>query len=153
MSVLNWILKRGKLANKYKKFLVPLNATDFSFEALKEATILAKKLDARITGMFVIDYLNDVGLNILAPQEKEIKEKTELFLQKAKDLCSKKGVMFNGVIIHGEKGPKIVSYAKNNKFDLIVIRKKDKNTARELFFGSVSNYILHKSKIPVLTIH
>lgn len=130
-----------------------MNGTTFSLKALEEATILAKKLDAKITGLYVIDYLNDFGLNILAPQEKEIKEKTESFLRKAKELCSKKGVKFTGLTIHGEKGPKIVSYAKKNRFDLIVIRKRGKTKTRELLFGSIPNYILHKSKIPVLTVH
>lgn len=129
-----------------------MDGTEFSMTTLDEATALAKKCNATITGLYVIDYLNEFGLDILGPKEVEIKNKAILFLEKAKIQCDKEGVGFVGKIVHGEKGPEIISFAKNNNFDLIVMRRHGKTNTKELFFGSVSNFVIHHSKIPLLII-
>jgi len=41
--------------------------------ALDESISLVKKCNATITGLYVIDYLNEFGLDILGPKEIEIK--------------------------------------------------------------------------------
>jgi len=44
------------------------------------------------------------------------------------------------------------AHTKKNKFDLIVIGSRGMGSAKEIFLGSTSNYVLHKSKIPVLIV-
>ena len=39
-----------------------------------------------------------------------------------------------------------------NKIDLVVIGSRGRSSAKELFFGSTSQFVLHKSKPPVLVI-
>ncbi|MFM7862507.1 MAG: universal stress protein [Candidatus Nitrosotenuis sp.] len=43
----------------------------------------------------------------------------------------------------------MLKYAKSNKNELIVIDSLGHSKVREFFLGSVSNYVLHKSIIPV----
>ena len=38
------------------------------------------------------------------------------------------------------------------KIDLVVIGSRGRSSAKELFFGSTSQFVLHKSKPPVLVI-
>jgi nucleotide-binding universal stress UspA family protein len=52
----------------------------------------------------------------------------------------------------GDEGSKILKFAKDKKFDLIVIGSRGMSSAKELFLGSTSNYVLHKSPIPVLIV-
>jgi len=140
------------MVRQYQKFLVALDGTEFSIIALDDAITLAKKCNASITGLYVIDYLNEFGLDILGPKEDEIKKKADIFLEKAKLRCDEKKVDFIGDIVQGEKGPKIISFAEHNNFDIIIMRRHGKAATRELFFGSVSNYVIHHSKTPVLII-
>ena len=55
-----------------------------------------------------------------------------------------------GKILKGENiGKTINDFLKNKKFDLIIIGSRGPDPSSEVFFGSVSNYLLHKSKIPI----
>ncbi|MEO2220658.1 MAG: universal stress protein, partial [Nitrosopumilus sp.] len=37
-------------------------------------------------------------------------------------------------------------------FDMIVMGSRGRSTTKEIFFGSVSNYVVHTSKIPVVIV-
>jgi len=52
----------------------------------------------------------------------------------------------------GGYGNRIVYIAEKKNFDLIVIGSRGRGAAKEIFLGSVSNYVLHKSKKPVLIV-
>jgi nucleotide-binding universal stress UspA family protein len=60
--------------------------------------------------------------------------------------------MFEQKIVFGDAGYTIVKFAKEKKFDIIVIGARGISTLKEVFFGSVSNYVLHKSALPVLVV-
>ena len=45
-----------------------------------------------------------------------------------------------------------LAHDKKEKFNLIIISSQGRNTVRESFLGSVSNYNIHSSKIPVLIV-
>ena len=47
---------------------------------------------------------------------------------------------------------KILGLIRLYKIDLVVIGDRGMGAAKEIFLGSVSNYVLHKSKKPVLVV-
>jgi len=51
-------------------------------------------------------------------------------------------------------GYNIVKFAHNkkNKIDMIVIASRGRGAVKEMFFGSVSHYVLHASNLPVLVV-
>ena len=53
---------------------------------------------------------------------------------------------------YGDDGKRIVEIAKKQNFNLIVIGLIGMSAAKEIFLGSTSNYVLHKSKKPVLVV-
>jgi nucleotide-binding universal stress UspA family protein len=54
--------------------------------------------------------------------------------------------------MHGDDAPRIVKFAHDRDFDLIVIGSRGMSSIKETFLGSISNYVVHKSKIPVLVV-
>jgi len=61
--------------------------------------------------------------------------------------------VFNEKIVKGEIGYNIVKLAQGkNKFSMIVIGSRGRSPTKEMFFGSVSNYVVHTSKVPVLVV-
>ncbi len=73
-------------------------------------------------------------------------------MNKTKKKCAQNGVDFSDKVVYGEEGPKITKMAKGQSFDLIVIGSRGLGSLKEVFLGSTSNYVLHKSKVPVLIV-
>lgn len=71
---------------------------------------------------------------------------------KAKTRAAQNGVLFKDKVVYGDEGSKIINFAKNNNFDVIVIGARGKSFLKEIFLGSTSNYVMHKSLIPVIVV-
>ncbi len=138
--------------NSFKEILVPLDGSKNSFRALSSAIKLAKHVDASITCIFVIQaFPTEMGL-VKTIVGKALDKKSKNFMRMARAKCKRNKVEFLDVIEYGEKDQTIVSFAKKNHFDLIVIGSRGLGSAQEFFLGSTSNYVVHKSKIPVLVV-
>ena len=72
----------------------------------------------------------------------------------AKVRAAKKGIQLTGKSLAGDPGYDIARFANNkkNEIDLVVIGARGRGSAKEIFLGSTSNYVLHKSKKPVLIV-
>jgi len=84
--------------------------------------------------------------------EKYLLDNASKFMSKAKTRAAQNGIIFDSVIVHGDEGPKIISCVDTKSYDIIVIGSRGMGPIKEMFLGSTSNYVLHKSKIPVLIV-
>ena len=134
-----------------KKILVPMDGSKNSMRGLDEAIYLARQCHAIITGLYVIPISNSTDSQI-SSLEKYLLDNASKFMSKAKTRAAQNGILFDDAIIHGDEGPKIISYANNKSYDIIVIGSRGMGSMKEIFLGSTSNYVLHKSKIPVLIV-
>ena len=122
-----------------------------SMRGLDEAIYLARQCHAIITGLYVVPTSNSTDSQI-SHLEKYLLDNASKFMSKAKTRAAQNGIIFDDAIIHGDEGPKIISYANNKSYDIIVIGSRGMGSIKEMFLGSTSNYVLHKSKIPVLIV-
>ena len=142
------------MRNKIKKIFVPLDGSKNSIRGLDKAISLARACHGTITalyiktvpGIYAIHPLGFMSLNQVTEAKK--------FLESAKTRAAKKGILLSHKIIGGEPGFDIVRFAHNkkNKIDIIVIGARGRGLVKEIFLGSVSNYVVHKSKLPVLVV-
>jgi nucleotide-binding universal stress UspA family protein len=140
------------IKTKIKRILVPLDGSKNSFRGLEEGIIIARNCQAIITGVYVTPLSPPASIE----QKKYIKnyllKNKNKFMKKAKTHSAQKGILFYEKILHGDNGPKIVKFAQDKHFDLIVIGSRGMGSVKEIFLGSTSNYVVHKSKIPVLIV-
>ena len=119
---------------------------------LNEAIYLARQCNATIIGLNVIKVPPGIVLNKKKLESGSLKT-VQMMMDAAKTKAGRHGVQFNYKIIKGaDPGYDILRYSKNHKNDLIVIGARGFGAMKETFLGSVSNYVLHKSKIPVLIV-
>ncbi|HEY1740976.1 MAG TPA: universal stress protein [Acidimicrobiia bacterium] len=62
------------------------------------------------------------------------------------------GVSVDRVLEHGDAGATICNVADNIGADVIVIGSHGKNWIKRVFLGSVSEYVVHHAKCPVLVV-
>lgn len=140
-----------------KKILVP---TDFSKEAenaLKTAAVIAKKFDAEI---FLLHML-DLPLSLIDPVQGNSQNVPEaLYFMKLAHMqfsTIKKSEYLEGIPVneavqfnYAFKG--ITEFAKSNQCDFIVMGSHGSSGFQEMFIGSNTEKVVRQSEIPVLVI-
>ena len=142
------------MVNSLKKILVAFDGSQNSLRGMEKAIQIAKPARATITAVFVIGTpLIKSGLyNITNTQRNLAKQKAMEILDRAQGRAKLAKVKFEGKIISGVPSTAITKFADNQKFDIIVIGARGLSGTKSLFLGSVSNHILHSTKIPVLVV-
>ena len=141
------------LKKKISKILVPLDGSKNSFRGLETAIILARHCGAIITGVYAIYAPPHSEFRGVGSVEKSLTKEVKKFMEQAKVLAAQNGIVFKEKMIRGEIGYNIIKLAHGKEnFDMIVIGSRGRSSAKEMFFGSVSNYVIHTSKIPVVVV-
>jgi len=136
-----------------KKIMVCLDGSKNSIRGLDKAILFAKQSDVMIIGVH-----SDTSFSVIsavrAPilPEKKWKKEAKALMNVAKRKVEKNEIEFIGIVIGGHtSGIDLTTFANNpgNEIDQIVIGSRGMGFPKELFFGSTSNFILHKAKAPV----
>jgi nucleotide-binding universal stress UspA family protein len=133
--------------------MVCLDGSKNSIRGLDTAILFAKESDAMIIGVHS-DTSFSAFSAVRAPilPEKKWKKEAEALMNVAKRKVEKNKIEFIEVVIGGHSsGIDLTTFANNpgNEIDQIVIGSRGMGFPKELFFGSTSNFILHKAKAPV----
>jgi len=136
--------------------MVCLDGSKNSLRGLDAAITFAKQSDAIIVGIHS-DTSFSAFSAVRAPilPEKRWKKNIKEIILAAKKRVEKNKIEFLGVVIGGHSsGIDLTTFANNpgNKIDQIVIGSRGMGFPKELFFGSTSNFVLHKAKAPVTII-
>ncbi len=141
------------IKKKISKILVPLDGSKNSFRGLEIAITLARQCGATITGAYSIYAPPHSEFRGIGSVEKSLNREVKRFMEEAKTLAAQNGIVFKEKLMTGDIGYNIIKFAHGKeKFDLIVIGSRGRSSAKEMFFGSTSNYVIHTSKIPVVLV-
>lgn len=135
-----------------KRILVPMDYSDSSLTALNEAIFLARNCGATITGLHVVSIYPEHLSDLTGPIKKRLYQDAKKVMNKAKMISAQNGIVFKGKIVYGDAKSDISNFAARNKYDLIVMGSRGLTRVKEFFLGSVSNSVLHKSRVPVLIV-
>lgn len=138
--------------DKLHKILVPIDGSKKSFEALDRALTLAGFTHGEVTCLNVIPHVIKEGGPRTKAMDAQIISEGNILLKKASQHAGNKNVHFKTKIIRGSPSVEIIKLSQSGKFDDIVMSTTGSGSATGEMLGSVSNYVLHKSKIPVYLI-
>ena len=139
-----------------KNILVPFDFSKFANLAFEKAKEIAEKFDSKVTLLSVIGSdIDTSGMDWARAQEahdeKEFNVKTEL--TKIKDSNPDKNLDISVDLVHDPSPSEgILSFAKNNKIDLIIMGSHGRSGFKKLVLGSVASAVVAKSEIPVLIV-
>lgn len=137
---------------KFNKILVPVDGSKNSIRGLDRAIEIAKESSAEITGFYVFHLPLAAGIRYTKKMKDETQKKAAKAIGPAMNRAEKAGAKFKYKTGGGHTGSEIVNFAEKNKYDMIVIGARGMGSAKEVFLGSTSNYVMHKTKIPVLVV-
>ena len=141
------------IKKKISKILVPLDGSKNSIRGLETAITLARSCGATITGFYSIYAPSHSEFKGVGSVEKSLNREVKKFMEEAKTLAAQNGIVFKDKIARGEIGYNIIKATHGKtKFDMIVMGSRGRSNTKEIFFGSVSNYVIHTSKIPVVIV-
>ncbi|WP_299290727.1 universal stress protein [Nitrosopumilus sp.] len=141
------------IKKKISKILVPLDGSKNSQRGLEMAITLARQCGATITGVYSINVQPRSEFRSVAAVTDKMNKEIEKMLSAAKVLAAQNGIVFKEKKMRGDVGYNIVKVAQGkDKFDMIVMGSRGRSAAKEMFFGSVSNYVIHAAKIPVVIV-
>ena len=142
-----------------KKVLVPIDRSEYREKILAYAIALAKAWGAELTAIHVIDPGRGVPGGRIKEKEQQREEEARreaqtLVMNTIDPLMDKEGLMIKKEVIERSDSisKSIITYARQNKFDVIVIGTKGMTAVEEFFLGSVANNVIHHAHCPVFAI-
>ncbi len=135
------------------KILVGFDGSASSKKALEHAKSLSAKLQASVTLLTVVR-LPDFSSSMDEVDEamEEAEKKVVPMHKEIAESAQKEGIKIQTVIIHGHPVEKIINYAQENGFDLIVIGTRGLGGFKKLVIGSVAQKVVTYSKVPVMVV-
>ena len=137
-----------------KKILIPLDGSKNSIRGLDMAIHIARQSHGTITALVVRSVPGIYAIHPMGFLDFDSMKEVKKIIDDAKLRAAKKGIKLVGKALTGDPGYDIARFsnAKKNAVDMIVIGARGRSAVKEIFLGSVSNYVLHKSKKPVLIV-
>lgn len=140
------------------KVLVPVDGSKHSMEGVRAASHYARAKNAGMYLLTVIPYVSDIDLELSASDRDRIlegmKRRGEEILDKAVDLLKTYGVNYIRTILSTSTSAaeEIVSFAENEKIDLIVIGSQGTSAAARFLLGSVASTVVRYSPCSVYVV-
>ncbi len=144
----------------YERILVPLDGSPLSESILPHVQSLAKALNAELVLLHVIvrpaDEFVDPKKTPLSPKaglEAETKREMTRYI---KDLCTKlekEGVRATYLLREGSVTERILEDADIMQVDLIAMSTHGRSGVRRLLMGSITEWMVKNSSVPVMVIH
>ena len=126
--------------------MVPLDGSKNSLRGLKFAIVFTKNSELLVIGLNVSSIPNNAPPVIIH----NIRQKSREIIQEAEKISMKNNVTFAGMIKASNNiGKTIVNTAKSTNVDMIIMGSRGPDPEIGLFLGSVANYAVNKSKVPV----
>jgi nucleotide-binding universal stress UspA family protein len=83
---------------------------------------------------------------------KVIKDRVENYLEKTGENLKTKGIEVKTIVVSGNAADEILKAADQNNADLIAMSTHGRSGLRRLAFGSITDKVMHGSRIPVLMV-
>jgi len=138
---------------RIKNILVPLDGSKNSVRGLTHAIDLAKQNKAAILGIHVMPTSFLCSAYRPSNLKEEMLKNAKRIMKSVRKQTEKEDIIFKEKILSGFPGRDIVEFANNkrNNVGMIVIGTKNKDDS-QFVFGSISNYVLNKTKVPLLVV-
>ena len=140
----------------YKNILIPTDGSEIAEKAVKHGVKLAKAVNAKVYGLYVIDISAFAGIPTEAVWESMrtlLEEEGNKALETLKTHAEELGVEHEVIIKEGIPAEEIVETAKEKNVDLIIMGTAGRTGLDRFLLGSVAEKVVRTSSCPVMVVH
>lgn len=138
---------------KIQKILVPVDGSVHSERAVHYAVDMAKLVAAEIVLLHCHrPFPTVLGEPYLQKVISAVLEQAQELMEPYRSILKKAEIRFSDRILEGPAGAQVVSVAKIEACDLIIMGTKGKNDLEGLVLGSVTHRVLNAAPCPVLVV-
>ena len=141
----------------FKRILVCLDGSSLAEQILPYATEIASHFGSRLVLLKVtlhpsavvspsLGYYRETPLKEI----QQARDEAEAYLERIAQRLRKRGLAVDCVTLPGSPGETIVSYADKHKIGLIALGTHGHSGLGRLVFGSVADFVLKQSGLPIL---
>jgi nucleotide-binding universal stress UspA family protein len=142
-----------------QRFLVPVDFSECANQALAYAIGLARRLEARVTLLHVIQSppWGGVGMDVTAPYAySQFIQKLEAEVAHSMQACLERvtagGLAGQAIVVHGVPFQEILETARRQTVDLIVMGTQGRTGLQHVLLGSVAEKVVRLAPCPVLVV-
>ena len=135
-----------------KNMLVPVDGSEGSDRAIEQAITLASACGAKLNFLYVAN-INQLAINACLSDAilEAVTKAGSVILDRAMEMVPE-GVDKEAFSETGSPAVVILDFAMDNDMDLIVMGSRGLGPLKGIFMGSVSSYMVSRSKCPVLIV-
>ena len=133
----------------FRNVLVPLDSSSSSLSILPTACAFARRFDARLVFLHVLDPRKAALAAIGAGDRGRAREEAPP-LETAAQQCALEGVRSRIVVDSGRVTDRILSMCRSEDIDLIAMTTHGRSSLSRFLFGSVSADVLSRADVPLL---
>ena len=145
---------------QYNNIIVPTDGSVNSKRALEHAVVIASSLGAMITLVYVANIVSVISNFDQIPNASGyVTEQVALDMEEeGKGILDEfaksipQNIEVKSVFEVGSPGPVLLNMADDKKCDLIVMGSRGLGPLKGIFMGSVSSYLVSRSKCPILIV-
>ena len=137
---------------QYNRVLIATDGSEQATEAAAHACDLARRHDAPLHAVFVMDTENpDLSGAIDSERlREELRERGEAALEAVGEVATEYDLDLETALIEGEPFDEVLTYADENDISAIVIGRRGRSENIRVLLGSTADSILRHSSVPVV---
>ena len=144
----------------YNHILFPIDGSEHSKKGLEHVKDLAVTHNSKVTLLYVYEVsrlttihpIPEANYTYINEMTSYLKKHGDTILSDAKAVLMDANVKVESLSFDGSADQVIVQCGKELDCDLIVMGTRGLGAVRQFLLGSVSHYVIHHSKVPVLLI-
>ncbi len=148
-----WVNKPNSTL-KIKNILCPIDFSDSSALALKNAIVLSKKFNAKLSILNVYESVHPVDYLDIHYLEKEIENERKINESDFHDFLSQidfRNIKFETILLSGFPDVEILNAIKERKIDLLIMGTTGKSGIAKLFLGSTTEKVIRELPCSFIT--
>lgn len=141
----------------FERILVCLDGSDLAEEILPYATEIGRRFGSRLVLLevttapsAVVEPLTGYYAQTSSSEVLRSEDEASAYLEGIATRLQERGLDVDFLTLPGSPGAAIVDYAHGNQIDLVVLGTHGRSGLRRLVLGSIADYVLKRSGLPVL---